>query len=74
MKVKGDEVQIRRVTIEDKSGQAMLTLWREIADLDAHAGDYTEVTDCVINVYKSETGNSTVLVILSLFLKSAYRD
>ena len=59
MTVKGEEVPITSVIIEDASGQAKVTLWRLAADTSARPGDYVSITDVVVNHYQNTTTLNT---------------
>lgn len=59
VQVKGTDVKIKTVTLEDASGKAKVTLWREACEADVRPGDFVTVTDVVVNHYKNESSLST---------------
>lgn len=67
VKTGGEEVTIKNITIEDPSGQARVTLWMEVADINVRPGDFVEITDVHVNLYQdtlSTTMRSRVQVSL----------
>ena len=59
VKVKGEDVPIKTVTLEDTTAKAKVTLWRDVSSTEVHPGDYVMITDVVINSYRNETLLST---------------
>lgn len=59
VQVKGSQVPIRTMMVEDTTGKAKVTLWRECCDTEVRTGDFVTITDVIINVYKQETSFST---------------
>lgn len=57
--VKGTEVPIKNVTLEDSTGKSKVTLWRDAAQACVKTGDYVVLTDVVVNTYKNETSLSS---------------
>ncbi|KAL4223318.1 DNA-directed RNA polymerase I complex subunit Rpa2 [Mactra antiquata] len=57
--VKGTDVNIRNIVIQDVSGKAKVCLWRDASNADARTGQYVKVTDVVVNNYKGELSLST---------------
>ena len=59
MKIRNEDVEIKVITIEDKSQKVKVTLWRESVKTEARSGDFVTITDEVTNHYKGETSLST---------------
>ena len=59
VKVKGEDVPIKTVTLEDTTAKAKVTLRRDVSSTEVHPGDYVMITDVVINSYRNETSLST---------------
>uniref|UniRef100_K1PYR3 Uncharacterized protein n=1 Tax=Magallana gigas TaxID=29159 RepID=K1PYR3_MAGGI len=57
--VKGKEVNIKSVELEDNSGKCRLTLWRNHADSNVAVGSYVRATELVVQTYKEEKSLST---------------
>ena len=57
--VKGEDVPIKTVSLEDTTAKAKVTLWRDVSSTEVHPGDYVMITDVVINSYRNETLLST---------------
>ena len=56
--VRGADVNLKTISIQDKSGTAEVTLWRDTYHSPVRPGDHITITDVVINVYKNETSLS----------------
>jgi ssDNA-binding replication factor A large subunit len=61
VKVGGEEVKIKNVVIEDESGHAKVTLWRELASADVRTGEFVQITDVQTNYYMDQTSLSTTM-------------
>jgi ssDNA-binding replication factor A large subunit len=59
VKVRTEEVPIKNIYIEDKTGRAKITLWREASSTDARPGDFVEITDLLARTYQDCTSLST---------------
>lgn len=57
--VRGEEVPIKTVTVEDSTGKVKVTLWRDCADTQVRPGDHISITDVIVNVYQNTTSLST---------------
>ncbi|WAR17768.1 hypothetical protein MAR_032362, partial [Mya arenaria] len=59
VKVCGEDVDIRVVTLEENQVRAKVTLWRDATELTVKAGDYVSITDVVVNMFKGEASLSS---------------
>ena len=59
MNVRGEEVPIKSVVVEDATGHAKVTLWRLAAETSARPGDYISITDVVVNHFQNTTTLNT---------------
>ena len=59
MKVRGEEITIKSVTVEDRTGKAKITLWRTLTEAPVRPGDYIKITDVVVNHYNNMTSLQT---------------
>ncbi|KAL4224753.1 hypothetical protein ACF0H5_015450 [Mactra antiquata] len=55
VKVKGHDIKIKSITVEDTSRKAKITLWRKLAESLVRPGDYVSITDVVSYVYNNVT-------------------
>ena len=60
MKVKGEDVPIKTVTLEDTTAKAKVTLLRDVSSTEVHPGDYIMIKDVVINSYRNGGAAFTV--------------
>lgn len=51
--VKEDQVKIKNIFVEDTSEKYEVALWRSAAEEDVRPGDFVEITDVVINVFRN---------------------
>jgi ssDNA-binding replication factor A large subunit len=61
VKVRGSEVTIKTVTVEDATGKAKVTLWREMAESPVRPGDHVKIMDVVVNTYNNVTTLQTTM-------------
>ena len=59
VKVRGEDVPIKTITMEDVTGKSKVTLWRDISQTEMHPGDYITVSDVVLNVWRNESSLSS---------------
>ncbi|XP_053383780.1 uncharacterized protein LOC128549990 [Mercenaria mercenaria] len=56
---RGEKVPIKVVTVEDGSGKAKVSLWRDNSTTEARPGDNVTITDVVLNIYNNTTTLNT---------------
>ena len=54
VKVRGGDVSIKTITMEDVTGKTKVTLWRDISQTEVHPGDYVTVSIVVLNAFRNE--------------------
>jgi ssDNA-binding replication factor A large subunit len=57
--VRGEDIQIKTVTVSDKSGRTKVSLWRDMASSTYRPGDHVIITDVVINHYQNSVSLTT---------------
>ena len=53
--LRGKEVKIEAIMLEDHTDKTKITLWRDLADFSVRPGDYIQVTDVVANTSSDTT-------------------
>ena len=59
MKIQGADVAIKSIYVQDRTGKAKVTLWRDASNSEVRPGDFVEITDIISNTWKKETAVST---------------
>lgn len=76
--MRGDEVPIKMITVEDASGRTKVTMWRDSINRDVRPGDFVEITNVITNTYKQETNlsttNSSKVEVWIYFLYRVYNN
>lgn len=60
--VRGEEVTLKSIMMEDPTGKIKVTLWRDNAKKEVRPGDHIRVTDVVINHFNGSTSLQTTML------------
>lgn len=59
--VRGEDVTLKQITIQDDTGKTKVTLWRQAAQSSTRPGDMVRITDVVLNSYQNTLSLSTTM-------------